>query len=356
MLLFCSTKRIQGAGGACTNALISVVTKSQDVTWVELLKQMRQVLGTKGFEQIPQLSCSRKMDMATTFTPINAQPSGRKKSLFIGINYVGQRGELRGCHNDVDSMQRLMSKYGFSVVDGQDCAVFMDDGQHNSPTHANIVNAFRWLVQDAQAGDSLFMHYSGHGGYVRDESGDEKDGRDETIIPVDFQSNGQITDDEIYQALVVPLPAGVTFTVVMDCCHSGSVFDLPYCIQADDATIQAISSGAVPEMHQNPAFSFSKLFAIGKKLAMLHMSGAKPSYIASQALKEVSLLLSSTNHNVLFNSIGRRNEWRNGAGTTSHVCCLRFRFLLNPSKECRKWTEWSKWANRKSFTRNGSIH
>ncbi|KAI9621423.1 hypothetical protein H4Q26_015724 [Puccinia striiformis f. sp. tritici PST-130] len=31
--------------------------------------------------------------------------TGRRKALCIGINYAGQSGELRGCHNDALNMQ-----------------------------------------------------------------------------------------------------------------------------------------------------------------------------------------------------------------------------------------------------------
>lgn len=45
----------------------------------------------------------------------------------------------------------------------------------------------------------FFFHYSGHGGRVKDTDGDEDDGYDETIYPVDFQQyegeSGQIVDD-----------------------------------------------------------------------------------------------------------------------------------------------------------------
>ena len=63
-----------------------------------------------------------------------------------------------------------------------------------------------------------------------DKSGDEKDGRDETLIPVDFQKwgVGEILDDDIYQKLVLKLKKGVFVTSLMDCCHSGTVLDLPY--------------------------------------------------------------------------------------------------------------------------------
>merc|ERR1711991_461037 len=79
-------------------------------------------------------------------------------------------------------------------------------------------------------GDSLFFHYSGHGAYAQDvrPDTDEADGQDETLVPMDYKSAGQIVDDDIFDMMVAPLPKGVRLTVITDCCHSGSVFDLPY--------------------------------------------------------------------------------------------------------------------------------
>jgi hypothetical protein len=60
------------------------------------------------------------------------------------------------------------------------------------PTHANIISAMKWLVAGAKKGDSFFLHYSGHGGSTKDLSGDEVDGKDETILPCDFEKNGYV--------------------------------------------------------------------------------------------------------------------------------------------------------------------
>eukprot|EP00971_Amphidinium_carterae_P306676 6094675-Amphidinium_carterae.1 len=50
----------------------------------------------------------------------------------------------------------------------------------------------------------------------------------ETILPVDFQRAGMITDDEISDIIVRPMAEGVRVTGVMDCCHSGTGMDLPF--------------------------------------------------------------------------------------------------------------------------------
>ncbi|CAE7071924.1 unnamed protein product [Rhizoctonia solani] len=96
------------------------------------------------------------------------------------------------------------------------------------PTRDNILQAMRWLVKDAQPNDSLFFHYSGHGGQTKDLDGDEADGYDEVIYPMDFEYFGHIVDDDMHAIMVKPLPPGCRLTAVFDSDHSGSALDLPY--------------------------------------------------------------------------------------------------------------------------------
>lgn len=70
--------------------------------------------------------------------------------------------------------------------------------------------------------------FLGHGGQTEDQDGDEEDGSDEVIYPVDFQTAGHIVDDEIHSRVVKPLQAGVRLTAIFDSCHSATVMDLPY--------------------------------------------------------------------------------------------------------------------------------
>jgi len=98
----------------------------------------------------------------------------------------------------------------------------------SQPTKENIFRAMHWLVKDARPNDSLFFHYSGHGGQTKDLDGDEDDGYDEVIYPVDFRTNGHIVDDEMHRIMVSPLPPGVRLTAIFDSCHSGTALDLPY--------------------------------------------------------------------------------------------------------------------------------
>ncbi|TQN70674.1 Metacaspase-1, partial [Colletotrichum shisoi] len=154
--------------------------------------------------------------------------TGRRKALLIGINYFGQRGQLRGCINDVKNMSAyLVDRFGYKR---EDMVILTDDQQNpmSQPTKQNLLRAMHWLVKDARPNDSLFFHYSGHGGQTKDLDGDEPDGYDEVIYPVDFRQTGHITDDEMHRIMVKPLQAGVRLTAIFDSCHSGTALDLPY--------------------------------------------------------------------------------------------------------------------------------
>jgi hypothetical protein len=76
-----------------------------------------------------------------------------------------------------------------------------------------------------------------------DDRGEEDDGYDETLVPVDYDSAGQIRDDDLYQNLVCALPSGVHLVALMDCCHSGSVLDLPFKYKAGGGSSMFGSGG-----------------------------------------------------------------------------------------------------------------
>ncbi|TEB26689.1 hypothetical protein FA13DRAFT_1737120 [Coprinellus micaceus] len=152
---------------------------------------------------------------------------GTKKAVCIGINYLGQKDELKGCANDARHMRDfIVQHYGFHP---SNILLLTDDDRKNTaPTRKEMFQAMMWLVQGARKDDSLFFHYSGHGGQSQDAGGREADNMDETIFPMDFDQAGDIIDDELYQALVQNLPPGCRLTAIFDSCHSGTVLDLPY--------------------------------------------------------------------------------------------------------------------------------
>lgn len=154
----------------------------------------------------------------------------RRLALLIGIEYVkmemdGSGQRLPGCHTDVANLRDALSRLGYSV------SVLADDGVHPEPTRAAIEGGLTALAATAAAPNSavrdVFIGYSGHGSTVRDTTGDERDGQDEVLVPSDYRSSGFITDDWLLASFVRAMPSAVRLRAVFDCCHSGSVLDLP---------------------------------------------------------------------------------------------------------------------------------
>lgn len=227
------------SGGACTSALLDVLYAhgKMGITYQDLLLQLRQSLKSSGLDQIPQLTSSRPLELQRTpFQLAASAPGGASRALLVGINYRGQYGELNGCHNDVRNVQKyLIGVHGFEE---NNISVLIDDGCHPYPTRCRIIAALQKLVEQSRAGDSVYFHYSGHGGLLSPDSNIFKSNLkeyDETLYPVDHERSGQIRDFSLFSNFVRPLRAGVRATCVMDACHSGSVLDLPYSFRPTDA-------------------------------------------------------------------------------------------------------------------------
>jgi hypothetical protein len=52
----------------------------------------------------------------------------------------------------------IMDVHGFQE---ENITILMDDGNNTSPTHDNILAAYKQIVAESEAGDVVFCHYSG---------------------------------------------------------------------------------------------------------------------------------------------------------------------------------------------------
>lgn len=238
------------AGGACTSTLLKILyadeqVPEEDLSFTEVLEQMREHLSGGGYTQIPQLTSMNPIDVSHKFDLVPDTATGTRRAVMIGINYVGDSpGELSGCWNDVLNMKKyIMDVHGFEE---DNIVVLMDDGDHTEPSAENIINAYKTVVSESEDGDAIFLHYSGHGTKLRDDNNDEADGYDEALVPRDFQSSGMIRDDDLYDMLIKALPDGVHMVSLMDCCHSGTILDLPYIFKGDGSQTEMILD---PEMN-----------------------------------------------------------------------------------------------------------
>lgn len=152
---------------------------------------------------------------------------GKNYALLIGINYIGTSAQLGGCQNDVLKMSEVLkTHYNFAP---ENISILIDKSGYISPTATNIISQLNslYLRSKKEKINTLYIHYSGHGTNVVDRNGDETDGKDECIVPLDYLKAGVITDDLIYSFLSKIKPVGKIIWV-FDSCNSASCTDLPY--------------------------------------------------------------------------------------------------------------------------------
>ena len=164
--------------------------------------------------------------------PISVLAQTQKRALLIGISDYPDKlekgaawGKLHG-REDAQLLAQTLAKQAF------DTTILSD----KNATKQGIVEALKRLAGQAQAGDQIFILFSGHGQQISDDNGlpDEPDGYDECLIPYDcpyydstktYTGDLHLRDDELYQALL-PIrqkvgSQGQVF-VALDACHSGS--------------------------------------------------------------------------------------------------------------------------------------
>jgi hypothetical protein len=177
-----------------------------------------------------------------------------KKALLVGINYKNIKGAaLNGCINDiVNTSEVLIDTFDY---DTKNITQLRDDTNVASslPTRANILSNLSGLVAQSSNLSELWFHYSGHGSQIRDTNGDEVDRLDEVLVPVDFQQNGFIVDDEIF---TIVKNSKCKTILIFDSCHSGSVCDLQWNYQYTNGSL--MKTMTTNKMITNPnVFCFS---------------------------------------------------------------------------------------------------
>ena len=142
-------------------------------------------------------------------------------------------GELRGPANDVKSMARVLTKYGFELTE---C-------YGPEASRANILQRWRDIIDNSSDGDTVVIYYSGHGGIV-DSSGDThnqqgdpgKPLRSQFLVPMDFDQTTDgdfrgILDIEISYLLRDTTDKTKNVSIILDCCHAGRMARDPHHIR-----------------------------------------------------------------------------------------------------------------------------
>ncbi len=151
------------------------------------------------------------------------------RALLVGINNYAPanasdntRGStwvnLDGCLNDVRAVHSvLLQRYGFRPE-------LIDTLMDRQASRAAILNKLKELGEKSQKGDVVVFFYSGHGSWVKNSLSQEKDKKDEAIVPFDaYLGTPYIRDKELTPLLNAICDKGALLTVILDCCHSGSM-------------------------------------------------------------------------------------------------------------------------------------
>lgn len=171
-----------------------------------------------------------------------------KLALQVAVSYLDTESQLDGTVTDIIKMYSdLTTHLGYKA---ENVTVLAEPDAYNPPAVHYLKNNFKKvdalptrntivaelikLAERANADPSIteiFFQYSGHGTYIRDrgEQKDEDDGFDECIVPLDYdQPDGDFIPDDEINAVLALFPERVTLIGVIDACHSGTMFDLPF--------------------------------------------------------------------------------------------------------------------------------
>lgn len=174
----------------------------------------------------------------------SAAKAQRKRAFLVGISHYDtsltgyQWNNINGVE-DVNLLNPILKNQGFITT------TLLDD----QATFDNIVSQIVKFTNKTKKGDIVYLHFSAHGQPVEDLNGDEEDGWDESIVPIDaykiykkgfYEGQKHLTDD-LLNKYVKKLrerigPSGFLY-VVIDACHAGTAS------RANDETIRGTHVG-----------------------------------------------------------------------------------------------------------------
>lgn len=171
----------------------------------------------------------------------NAQ---RKRAFMVGISHYDtaltgyQWNNIHGVE-DVKLLSPVLKKQGFDLTTLTD----------EQATYDNITRQMSQFISKTQKGDIVYIHFSTHGQPVEDMNGDEADGWDEAIVPIDayklykkevYEGKKHLIDDQLNQyvkKLREKIGASGFLYVIIDACHAGTSS------RANDETVRGTKVG-----------------------------------------------------------------------------------------------------------------
>lgn len=168
----------------------------------------------------------------------------RKRAFMVGISGYDtartgyQWNNINGVE-DINLLSPALKNQGFAVT------TLLDE----QATFDNIISKITQFANQTKKGDLVYLHFSTHGQPIEDFDGDESDGWDEAIVPIDaykmykkgvYEGDKHLTDD-LLNKYVKKLRSKIGSTgflyVVIDACHAGTSS------RANDETVRGTNVG-----------------------------------------------------------------------------------------------------------------
>ena len=214
----------------------------------------------------------------------NAQ---RKRAFMVGISHYDtaltgyQWNNINGVE-DINLLTPILKKQGFYLT------TLLDE----QATFDKITRELTAFTNKTKKGDIVYLHFSTHGQPVEDMNGDEEDGWDEAIVPIDayklykkgvYEGEKHILDDQLNQyvkKIREKIGSKGFLYVVIDACHAGTSS------RANDETIRGTKVGFT---YNNKVFkpstqkkSHYRIEASPKQANVMFLEACKPDQVNTE--------------------------------------------------------------------------
>ena len=154
----------------------------------------------------------------------NADTQKRQWALLIGINFYLNDKPLMGCTRDVQTFEQYLQKEtrpnGIEIVTLTATASSdprsPQESRDRLPTYENVTNSLTGILRSSKSGDSVYVHYSGHG--TRNPLTGAL-----ALVLFDHEKGSRLLYGQLLATLLEKMTEkGVFIMLVLDCCFSGS--------------------------------------------------------------------------------------------------------------------------------------
>lgn len=243
------------------------------------------------------------------------------RALIVGVGEYQDSDihRLAGIDLDVNIMKDVAELLGFA---DDEIRVLTD----SRATSENIEEGIKSWLGSAGQNDKVFLYYSGHGAYIPDKSGDERDGNDEVILGYNtkvVQHNGHATlegvviDDNI-EVLLNNLRSR-NVLVMFDSCHSGTASKgLTLDLQTRDMRIERL---------ETKSFQYKGMPPRGRGIAISENIKGSEHYVYLSACRDDQQSAASSNGSLFTLGVSKavkkscRQEKRYYTQTITAGCC-----------------------------------